>query len=374
MKNSLSKRNKTPFILLSIAGAAGICSFLLFFQFWLFLMLPGDAARGAVELEVPQGANAMAISKLLHSRGVISNAEMFYLVSRARRVSHRLKAGEYAFPSPSTPGDVLERLIQGRVVLHKATFPEGSTVRDVAKIIEEKGFASEAEIERLSHDKEFIRSLGLSFSSLEGYLFPETYHFQKRADGPTVLKSMVQQFWSHFPQAWRSRAEELGLSVHEIVTMASLVEKEAVLDSERPVIAAVFFNRLKKNMPLESDPTAVYDLPGFSGPITPAHLKNKSPYNTYVIRGLPAGPICNPGAKSIEAALYPAQAAFLYFVSNNDGAHQFSETLAEHNRAVNEYREARKAAREKETASPEAPMTHFQPMPPAPEGNEQSPM
>ena len=139
------------------------------------------------------------------------------------------------------------------------------------------------------------------------------------------------------------------MTLHQVVILASIVEKEAMVDSERPVIAAVFLNRLKNNMPLQSDPTAVYDLPGFSGSITPAHLKRPSPYNTYINKGLPVGPICNPGSKSIRAALFPEKVRYLYFVSNNDGTHYFSETLAEHNQAVARVIEKRKAAKAQET-------------------------
>ncbi len=157
---------------------------------------------------------------------------------------------------------------------------------------------------------------------------------------------MVERFWQRLPQEWQDRLKELGLSLHEIVTLASIIEKEAVVDSERPVIAGVFYNRLKINMPLQSDPTAVYDIPGFSGPVTAAHLTRQSPYNTYRIKGLPPGPICSPGAKSIHAALYPEKVPYLYFVSNNDGTHHFSVTSEEHRKAVSHYYELKKKALE----------------------------
>ena len=194
----------------------------------------------------------------------------------------------------------------------------------------------------MSQDKEFIDSLDLPDDGLEGYLFPETYYFTKSNNIRTILKSMVRQFRLHFPKKWEDRAKERGSSVQEVVILASIVEKEAVVDSERPLIAGVFFNRLKLNMPLQSDPTAVYDLPDFSGPITREHLQRQSPYNTYQKRGLPAGPICNPGAGSLEAVLYPEEVPYLYFVSNNDGTHRFSTTLEEHQRAVSLYRQNNK--------------------------------
>jgi UPF0755 protein len=243
------------------------------------------------------------------------------------------------------------------------TFPEGSTVRTVAKILVEAGLASEYRILLLAADESFIRARGIEAKSLEGYLFPETYNFQRTQDEAALLETMLKEFRSRFSLVWQERARELGYSVHEIVTLASLVEKEARVDVERPVIAAVFHNRLKHRMPLQSDPTAVYDLPEFSGPVTHRHLQRNSAYNTYQITGLPPGPICNPGAKSIQAVLYPAEVSYVYFVSKADGTHQFSTTLAEHNHAVRNYR--RKLQEQNQTGAlsgPEAPPTAESPM------------
>jgi UPF0755 protein len=221
---------------------------------------------------------------------------------------------------------------------HRVTFPEGSTIWDVGRILEKHGLARQAGIVDLARDEEFISSLGLEFPSLEGYLFPNTYFFRASHNETLILQTMVEQFRRHFRDSWKERAKELGFTVHEVVVLASLVESEAKVDSERPLIAAVFLNRLKKDMFLQCDPTAVYDLPDFCGPVTKEHLKRQTPYNTYQKKGLPMGPICNPGAKSLEAVLYPKEVPYLYFVSKNDGTHQFSETLSDHHRAVRNYR------------------------------------
>lgn len=330
----------------SIAVAAVVCA--LFFHFWLFLRLPGQAAVERRQVTIPPGTGASAVARILHAEGVVSDADAFYLLCRFRKAGHKLRAGEYAFPTLATPGQILDQIVSGRAILYRLTFPEGSTVRDVARALEERGLASEKVILRLSRDKEFLQDLNLDEPSLEGYLFPETYLFQKSQDEAAMLRMMVQQFRRHFPDTWRDRASQLGMSVHEAVVLASLVEKEAKVDAERPVIAAVFLNRLDRNMPLQSDPSAVYDLPDFSGPVTSLHLKRQSPYNTYLNRGLPPGPICNPGTKSLKAALYPEKVPYLYFVSNNDGTHRFSETLTEHRQAVSDYREKRKAMAEKD--------------------------
>jgi UPF0755 protein len=326
-----------------VLASALLTGFLLF-QAWLFLRLPGGSERAMIVVEVPPRTSAMSIAQLLQEKRLISDAQKFYLLCRYRKAASRLRAGEYGFLSPTTPDQVLEKLIQGKVLLHRVTFPEGATVWDVARALEEQGLGSARDITRFAHDPELMRSLGINGPNLEGYLFPETYYFPKSQDAQTLLRAMVQQFRQQFPEAWLKRADEIGMRVQDAVTLASIVEKEAAVDSERTLIASVFHNRLKKNMPLQSDPTSVYDLPGFSGPVTSAHLKRQSPYNTYLIKGLPVGPICNPGRKSLEAVLYPETTSYFYFVSNLDGTHRFSATNAEHQQAVGQYREKVRAA------------------------------
>jgi UPF0755 protein len=318
----------TVLALLSLAlGMAG-------FDFWLFLKSPGSPNLTIRQVLIKPGMSAAAITRLLTEGGVISDANRFYLLCLVAKADQKIKAGEYAFLPLSTPQKILDQIVSGKAVIQRVTFPEGFRTYEAAKTLSEKGLASEEEIMRLVLDKDFIKSNGLDVSSLEGYLFPETYFFQRTQSEAAMLRMMVRQFWRHLPEGWEQRAAKVGLNLHGIVIMASMVEKEAVLDSERPIIAGVFYNRLRENMPLQSDPTAVYDLSGFSGPITWSHLRRQSPYNTYQKRGLPAGPICNPGAKSIQAVLDPEKVSHRYFVSNHDGSHHFSDTLAEHNQAV----------------------------------------
>jgi UPF0755 protein len=315
----------------------------LFFKFWLFLHLPGSSIREPQQITIPQGMSANGIAQLLYQEGVISDQLGFRALCWVTHCGQKLRAGEYRISSLLTPSQIIEKLIQGKGIVHRVTFPEGCTVSDVARILAQSGLTSEEEILRLIKNKDYITSLGLQVSDLEGYLFPETYFFEKQSDEPAILRTMVHQFMRRFPDSWQERASEIGLTVHEVIILASLVEKEAKIDSERPLIAAVFHNRLKQNMPLQSDPTAVYDLPDFSGPITRTHLERESPYNTYRHSGLPIGPICNPGVKSLKAVLYPEDVPFLYFVSNNDGTHQFSTNLSDHRQAVERYREKREA-------------------------------
>jgi len=328
------------------------------FHFWLFLHQPAQPSYGKKQFLIPPRTSAYGIARLLQSQGVVRDASGFYLLSWVKNSLGRMQAGEYAFSTLYTPEQVLDQIVNGRVVIHIATLPEGSTLWEVAKILDQKELAPESEIIELAWNAEFARSLGLKANGLEGYLFPETYHFKKPISSSSIAKAMVQQFWQHLPQEWPGRAKGLGLSLHQIITLASIIEKEAAVDFERPVIAGVFYNRLKINMPLQSDPTAVYDIPGFSGPVTAAHLTRQSPYNTYYIKGLPPGPICSPGAKSIRAALYPEKVPYLYFVSNNDGTHHFSATAEEHRNAVSHYYELKKKAAENKNPatgnSPEA--------------------
>jgi UPF0755 protein len=336
------------------------------YHFWLFLYLPGKPDREVRQVLVSPGMGAAAIAQLLYAEGVVANEREFYWLCSLRRIGSRLKAGEYAFSPLSTPAQVLDRLVQGDVIKHRIALPEGISLRNVVKLLAGIGWITEQDLLRLVRDKNYIRSLGLDAASLEGYLFPDTYYFERTQDASKMLETMVKGFWRHYPEAWRERAREQGLTVHEVMTLASMVEKEARVDAERPLIAAVFLNRLQSHMPLQSDPTAVYDLADFTGPVTAAHLQRQSPYNTYLHKGLPPGPICSPGVKSIRAVLYPENVPYLYFVSNNDGTHHFSTTLAEHNTAVQNYRrrlkdQTQRAGPASDPFSPVAPTRILEP-------------
>jgi UPF0755 protein len=187
-----------------------------------------------------------------------------------------------------------------------------------------------------------MKKLNVPADSFEGYLFPDTYFFPRGVLAKDIITTMVNRFWTQFGVDWKERADELGLSVHEVITLASIIEKETGVSSERPIISSVFHNRLKKRMRLESDPTVIYGISDFDGNITRKHLDTHTPYNTYRIRGLPPGPIANPGAAAIESALFPAETDYLFFVSKKDRTHKFSTTILEHNRAVRKYQLRRK--------------------------------
>ncbi len=319
-------------LIAALASAAGL------FRFWLFLNLPGTPRRTHSTVTISRGMNVATIANRLARKGIISDPYLFRILCRRRAVEHELRAGEYRLSSLLTPDQVIDRLKRGRVIEYRVTFPEGSTIRDVARIVAKSRLASAQAVLRLARDPAFARSLGIDAPGLEGYLFPETYLFPKSVQPQAILREMVHQFRIHVGKDAASRARQMGLTLHQVVTLASMVEKEAQVNKERPLIAAVFLNRLKIDMPLQSDPTAVYDLAGFQGPVTAKHLDRDSPYNTYRHKGLPIGPICNPGLRSIEAVLHPADVTYLYFVSNRNGTHTFSNTYSEHVRAVRKRR------------------------------------
>lgn len=294
------------------------------------------------QIVIPPGMSLIRVAEMLTGEGVLRSPYPFLLLARIKGVASKIKAGEYLFRDPEPPDEVLARLVKGEVVLHRITFPEGYTMRQIAELLERKGLAEADAFLQKAADPEFLTLLGIEGKNPEGFLFPDTYYFSLGLDVETIIRKMVSRFWAVVGERERKRTKELGFSIKEIVIMASIIEKETPNDQEKPIVSAVFYNRLKKGIRLESDPTVIYGLEHFNGNLRRRDLKRKSPYNTYVIRGFPPGPIANPGKASILAALYPAAVKYLYFVSRNDGTHHFSKTLSEHNRAVYKYQKRRK--------------------------------
>jgi UPF0755 protein len=237
-----------------------------------------------------------------------------------------------------TPGAVIDKLLHGEIKCYQITIPEDFTTKEIAERLAEHKLIDEETFMELAVDSAFLKTLGIKAKSIEGYLFPNTYSFDRSMSTRQIMKIMHSQFLKRVTPEMVERAEELGLDTNQFVTFASIVGKESGNQAEKPMISAVFHNRLKKRMPLQSDPTAVYDLEDFSGKVRRSHLKRKSPYNTYIIRGLPPGPIANPGIDSLNATLNPAKVNYLYFVSKKDGSHYFSSSLDMHNQATNRYR------------------------------------
>lgn len=307
-----------------------------------FLSTPAGPAGDLRLVEIPAGRPFAAVARDLEAAGVVRSGRLLAWYARATGDAARLKAGEYEFTPDLTPRQVLDRLVRGEIRQHPITIPEGYTVREIAALLAAERLADPDEVIALARDASFAWSLGVPADHLEGYLAPDTYRFVRGLPVDTILKAMVARYRANVTPALLAEAARQGFTEHQLVTLASIVEKETGRDKERPLVAAVFRNRLKRRMPLQSDPTVIYGIEGFDGNIRKADLRNKrNPYNTYRIPGLPPGPIANPGLAAIEATLQPEHADYLYFVSRNDGTHYFSRTLAEHERAVDHYQRRR---------------------------------
>jgi len=332
---------KTVKILGIILGALVLFASILGMGVYAYYHLPYDDRMRPARLVVAEGATLDQTAGLLEDQGVIRFPLAFSRVARVMGKDRSIRAGEYYLHSSMSPREVLQMLCRGEVILHKVTVPEGFTVKQIATLLEKKGFASRELILRESRKVGFIKAFGFEGDSLEGYLFPDTYHFAMGLPPGEILKAMVQRFHSVYGPALKARQAENGRRLHEVVTMASIVEKETSSRKEMPLIASVLVNRLRIGMPLQCDPTVIYGIEGFDGNLTREHLRTPNPYNTYVNKGLPPGPICNPGLDALKAVLYPEDTAYLYFVSKNDGTHLFSPTLKQHNRAVEKYQKRR---------------------------------
>ena len=306
-----------------------------------------DPYRGYSETElyvqVPQGAGTAEIGRALTDAGIVRDRLTFRAALYWTGASRKLKAGEYRFDRPMTAVDVVDKIARGDVYTRRITFPEGQTIQEMAKIYEAQGFGPARQFIDAAGDVSLIADLDPRAATLEGYLYPETYALPHGSKPSTLMQTMVMRFRNVFDGELRRAAEAHGMSVHDAVTLASLVEKETAKPEERPLVAAVYLNRLKIGMGMQADPTVVYALQKagrYDGNIRREDLQFDSPYNTYKYAGLPPGPIASPGKPSLEAAVAPAAVPYLYFVSRNDGSHVFAATLDEHNRNVQRYQVA----------------------------------
>lgn len=305
------------------------------------VLRPYRGYSGQIIVNIPPGMQAPEVASRLESKGVLAQRWPFLLIYGLGRWRYHLKAGEYLFDRPLRPWDVYRKLVRGEVYFRTVVIPEGSNRFDIAEILQKRlGIAPETFL-KVTQDTSPIRDLDPQAPSLEGYLFPDTYQFEYHPSVTRVVNTMLARFREVMRDNFQQELSQPGVSLHQVITLASLVEKETPDPSERPIIAQVFELRLQKGMLLQCDPTVLYaaelnHLP--AGPITETELHLQSPFNTYVHAGLPPGPICNPGEASIDAVLHPASTHYLYFVSNNHGGHWFARTLAEHERNVARYR------------------------------------
>ena len=334
-------------VLVVAAAAAG-------WWFYTGVDRPFKGYEGAEQfVEIPSGSGSIAIARRLADAGVVHDVNRFRMALWITGAGRRLQAGEYRFDHPMSAREVADKLARGDVYVHPITFPEGLTIRQMAALYESKGFGEAKAFIAAASSAELVQDIDPQARDLEGYLFPETYTLPRRATAEQLIARMVAGFRKALTPDIESAATARGLTVRQLVTLASIVEKETGNKDERPLVAAVYSNRLQIGMGLQCDPTVIYALERagrYDGNLRREDLQFDSPYNTYRYAGLPPGPIASPGRAALQAAASPASVSYLYFVSKNDGSHAFASTLDEHNRNVQQYqikyfRDRRAAAR-----------------------------
>ena len=289
---------------------------------------------------VEDGMSLRNVAVILEEKGIIKNKTFFLLWARLKGYGKRIKYGEYSLSPAMAPVKIFDILTRGIIITHPVTFPEGFSAEQIGETLAQTIKVDKSAFLSLVHDPVILKKYGISGPSIEGYLYPDTYQFRKGQSPESIIDVMVGRF-NEVTSSLKERIRKTGMTLEDVVTLASIVEKETGRADERPLIAGVFLNRIKDGMRLDSDPTVIYGIKNFNGNLTKNDLITPTPYNTYVIKGLPPGPISNPGLESISAVLYPVDTDYLYFVSKNDGSHFFSRTLEEHNRNVRTYQKKR---------------------------------
>jgi UPF0755 protein len=328
-------------VLLVSLGGAAVAAALAWRELDVFRSTAHGSAEEKVVVVAP-GTSARGVVRVLARGGVLSDEETAWRYLRfVKRDRRALRAGEYAFAGPLRPDEVFERVYRGEVMLHRVTIPEGLRLEEVAAAVGRSGLATEQEFASLARDPAVARALAVPYSSLEGFLFPDTYSFPRGVTARGIAEAMVARFKDEYAKADAQRAPGIDLDMGQTATFASIVEKETGRADERPHIACVFHNRLRLGMPLQTDPTVMYATMlrtgRWSKNISRADLLARHPYNTYTTAGLPPGPISNAGAAALRAVLAPAACNDLFFVSRNDGGHVFCPDLACHNSAVRQW-------------------------------------
>jgi UPF0755 protein len=317
--------------LVLLLGTACVLAFLL-------LDTPSSKDWRNTKVVIPKGSSSTEAARLLAAGKVLQHPLVFRLLVLGTMTGKKLKFGEYSFPAPSSAVDVWRKLVGGEITRYSVTIPEGANLYDIAESLANLGLADPEKFLDAAASPDLVRRLDIPGATVEGFLFPDTYLLEKSMSPEDILEVMVRQFRRRFLPEWETRAREAGFSILQLVTIASIIEKEAGIDEEKPIVSAVIRRRLSLGMPLQMDPTVIYGLKRFGVELTRKDLQTPSPYNSYLNRGLPPGPIANPGGPAIKAALWPADADYLFFVSRNDGSHRFSRTLQEHIEGVASYR------------------------------------
>lgn len=323
----------TLYFLLPIASA--IVSYKIAEHYFFAPLDPGNASTSI--FEVPADKNFSEVAADLEVNNYIRNRLAIRILAKYQKKDTLVMAGEYQFSPSMSPQDILDAMVEGKMILRKITFKEGLTAAEIGPILEEAGITQKELFDAALIDPNLREELKVPAGSFEGYLFPETYRIQRNTPPRKVIQMLRNQLDIVWTDSWNLRLIELQMTKHQILTLASIIEKESGNSEEQPIVSSVFHNRLARGMRLQSDPTVIYGIPHFNGNITKTDLQTPTPYNTYVISGLPPGPIANPGVTAIKAALYPTETNYLFFVGNGKGKHIFSETLEQHNQAVNVY-------------------------------------
>ncbi len=328
-------------VILAVMLVMGVIFAALLYQ---YATTPASASQDGQVVEIKPGMTLKQVAHLLADKELLNEPSTFMLYTYLQGEQNHIQAGEYRFSPSMPPHDILEALTSGMAVLYTVTIPEGYRITDIADLLEAKGLVDKPAFIEATRNRELLESLHIPSGSLEGYLYPETYKFSKAGGARRIVQTLLDTFKERVLQPERvQQAEAMQFTFHEIVTLASLIEKETGLGKERKLISSVFHNRLAKNMRLQTDPTVIYAMVNFDGNIRKKDLSIDSPYNTYKHFGLPPGPIASPGLESIQAALDPEETDFLYFVSRKDGSHQFSTNYKDHIRAVQKYQLSQRA-------------------------------
>ena len=301
----------------------------------LFVFLP--IGNKSIEIQIPKGTIFRQAVEILSKEGLIRNKTLFLALGRISNLDRKIKAGYYLIHGSISPFDIFRMLNKGQIIEYEITIVEGDSLKEIGEKLSEKNIIDKEDFIKLSSNKDFLALYDIGAPTFEGYLFPDTYKIPKGMDPEDAIGMMIDRMRKEYSGELEERASKVGFSEREVLTLASIIEKEAETANERPLISAVYHNRLRKGIPLQADPTVIYGIKSF-GKVTARDVRRKTAYNTYMFKGLPPGPIASPGIKSIIAALYPAKVPYMFFVSNNDGTHRFSVTPEEHQAAVELYR------------------------------------
>jgi UPF0755 protein len=325
-------------VILLILALPAVILFAAYGIFRSYFIEPADPSHSNLELfEIRENSRFKDVALALESKQFIKSQWPIRILAKIEEKDTSIKAGEYQLSAAMSPQQILGIIAEGRMFLRRFTIKEGMSVKEIGPLLEQAGIISAEEFSHALSDATLLSALNIPASSFEGYLFPETYQFPRGTKPQKIITTMNDQLNKLWEPLWDEKLSHLNLTRHQLLTLASIIEKESGNTDEQPIIASVFYNRLRVGMRLQSDPTVIYGIPNFDGNITRAHLETPTDYNTYVISGLPPGPIANPGITAIKAALNPSPTNYYYFVGNGQGRHVFSENLSDHNSAVNRF-------------------------------------